>query len=249
MCSSQRKEATMPRLDYEDILRIYKLISMDYTAYNIANIMKISPSTLYRMIKCNIETKKLNIVHNKNFRDCIHLPECRKKVYRCPKDCDRYEKYLCEKLKKFPFICDFCAAKTYCKKEHHYWNPDEVYLKRLNRLHDSRSHISLSKKQLSAFDEWISPHIKQKKSIEVLYSTYPEMFPISSSTVRRWINQSRLSVRRIDLVRAVSFKVKKEYNYKRSKNYNPLAKFGHTYSYFLEYDLNLLPDQKTGRNF
>ncbi|MCK4551384.1 MAG: hypothetical protein KAU02_00605 [Tenericutes bacterium] len=45
----------MSRLDYEDLLKIYKLISLNYSAYNIINI---HPSALYRLIKTNLEIKK-----------------------------------------------------------------------------------------------------------------------------------------------------------------------------------------------
>lgn len=235
MCSSLRKEAHMPRLDYEDLLKIYKLISLNYSAYNISKIMHIHPSSLYRLIKNNLKIKQANFNRTYRYRNCIHLPECRKLVNYCPDNCEQFEKYLCSKLKSFPFICDFCKGKNYCRKEHHFWNPDQVYLKRIDRLHDSRSHITLTNKQLKSFDQWLSPQIKQRKSIEVIHATYPEMFPVSTSTVRRWINQSRLSIRRIDLLRAVSFKVKKQYRYIRRKNSNPLAKYGHTYNLFKDY--------------
>lgn len=225
----------MPRLDYESLLKIYKLISLDYTAYNISHIMNIHPSTLYRLIKNNLEIKKSNYNHNYHYRNCVHLPECRHKISFCPGNCERYKQYLCHKLEKFPFVCDFCEAKNYCRRERHFWNPDQVYIDRIEKLHHSRSHITLSKHQLSAFDQWLSPRVKQKKSIEVLFNTYPEMFPVSASTVRRWINQSRLSTRRIDLLRAVTFKVKNQYRYSRRKNSNPLAKYGHTFNFFKDY--------------
>jgi IS30 family transposase len=225
----------MQRLDYEDILKIYKLISLNYSAYNISKIMNIHPSTMYRLIKNNLQIKTNPFNQNINYRDCIHLTECRHKINRCPKVCERYQKYLCPKLRKFPFICDFCEGKYYCKKEHHLWNPDQVYVLRVDRLHDSRTHIRLTKKELRAFDQWLSPHIKQKKSIEVIHAVYPEMFPVSTSTVRRWINKTRMTVRRIDLLRAVSYQPKKQYRYMRRGNPNPLVKYGHTYNFFKTY--------------
>jgi IS30 family transposase len=229
----------MSRLDYEELLKIYKLISLNYKAYQISSIMHIHPSTLYRLIKNNIRIKTFDYTHNYRYKTCAHLKDCRKKIKFCPSKCERYVKYLCSKLKSFPFICDFCEAKLYCKKEQHYWNPDQVYLKRKDRLKLSRSHMTLSTKELKYFDEWLSPQIKQKKSIEVIYAHSPDMFPVSTSTVRRWINHSKLSIRRIDLMRAVSFNPNKLYRYKRRANQDPLAKYGHTYHYFKEYlDLN-----------
>lgn len=226
----------MTRLNYEGILSIYKYISLGYSASQISYKMHIHPSTLYRLIEGNIEIKKRNAeLGTYKYRNCTKLNECKKTIQRCPLSCERFEKYLCPKLMRFPFICDFCEAKGYCKKERHFFNPDQVYLQRLHRLKQSRSHLSLTKKQLSSFDEWISPLIKQKLSIEAIHSKYPELFPVSVSTVRRWINQSHLQARRIDLLRAVTFKATKSYAYRRPFNYNPLFKFGHTYQYFLDY--------------
>jgi len=77
--------------------------------------------------------------------------------------------------------------------------------------------------------------IKKRISIEVLYARFSHLFPVSPSTVRRWINQEYLGARRIDLLRAVSFKVKKQYRIRHPSSQNPLAKFEHTYQYFLDY--------------
>ncbi len=44
-----------------------------------------------------------------------------------------------------------------------------------------------------------------------------------------------MSARRIDLLRAVRFKAKKEYHFRVRRNTDPLAKYGHTYQYFLNY--------------
>ncbi|MDT8337485.1 MAG: hypothetical protein RQ856_06640, partial [Candidatus Izemoplasmatales bacterium] len=81
----------MPRLDYEDLLRIYKLISLDYKAYHISSIMHIHPSTLYRIIKSNIQVKTSKYNRSYRYKSCIHLSECRKQVKRCPDDCPRFE--------------------------------------------------------------------------------------------------------------------------------------------------------------
>jgi IS30 family transposase len=226
----------MSRLGYDDILCIYKWISMNFTASQIAMKMHVSASTVYRLIQNNVEIKlRTKEYANLRTKACQHLHECLKTRKDCPDICERFQKYLCPKLSAFPFICDFCEARGYCTKERHLWNPLDVYSKRIQRLKETRRHLSLSTKKVSAFDAWITPMIKKHLSIEVLYSRFPLYFPVSPSTVRRWINQEHLGARRIDLLRAVSFKVKKQYGIRRPSSQNPLAKFEHTYQYFLDY--------------
>lgn len=226
----------MSRLSYDDILTIYKYISLNFTASQIAMKMHVSESTLYRIISANIEIKsptKFSLTYR--YRDCKKLSECRKAVKQCPMDCERFQKNLCGQLCEFPFICDFCESRPFCGKERHFWNPIQVYYNRIQRLKNTRSHLSLSKNKIVAFDDWLTPFIKKKISIEAVYSQFPQSFPVSPSTVRRWIDQGHLRVRRIDLVRAVTFKAKKAYGSRRPSNQNPLLKFGHTHPHFLDY--------------
>ena len=226
----------MPRLEYDDLLHIYKCISLNFTAKQIAKKLHVSASTVYRVIENNVEArKKTNECHSTRYRDCQHIGECRKTIRQCPVSCDRFKAFLCPKLAKFPFICDFCESRGYCVKERHYWNPINVYSKRTLKWKEDRSHLSLTPKKMTAFDEWITPLIKKRLSIEVLHSQYPEAFPVSVSTVRRWIDKGYLHTRRIDLLRAVSFKVKKQYGDRRPSDRNLLAKFEHTYPYFLNH--------------
>lgn len=226
----------MSLLGYDDLLTIYKYISMNFTASQIAKKMNIARSTLYRLIANNSEVKKReHFSLSVHFHECKFVSECRKTIKRCPAVCERFEKYLCEKLCRFPFICDFCESRVYCGKERHFWNPVLVYQSRNERLKKTRSHLSLSKAKIEAFNDWLSPFIKKKCSIEVVHSQFPQAFPVSTGTVRRWIDRSQLKIRRIDLLRAVSFKVKKQYESRRPSSNNPLLKFGHTYPCFLDY--------------
>ena len=226
----------MKRLGYDDLLKIYKCISLDYTASQIAVKMHVSRSTVYRVIQTNIEAKrKAPTRPDPRFRDCMHFPECRKTLKHCPAVCERFAKYLCPKLVKFPFFCDFCEARIHCGKEHHFWNPMDVYGKRIQRGKETRNHLSLSEKRRAAFDKWITPLIKNRLSVEAIHSRFPEAFPVSPSTVRRWIDAGRLEARRIDLLRAVGFKAREQYDRRRPSDRDPLAKFEHTYQYFLDY--------------
>lgn len=228
----------MTRLNYEDILHIYKLISLDHSAIEISQTLHVNPSSIYRLIKDNKVSQQISKnkkVRSYPFKNCIHLYECKLHMKSCIEPCPRYKKYICPKLRKFPFICNFCPDKSKCVKEQYYFYPDEVYLKRQHRLIHSRKHIRLKTRAFNKFDCWVSPLIQEGKSIEVLYHAYPDAFPVCTSTLRRWINEGYLMAKPIDLRRAVKFKIKKQYQFKRSYSKDPLFKYTHTYSYFKKY--------------
>lgn len=226
----------MARLNYDGILHIYKLISLNYSAIEIAEELKINPSTIYRLIKGNIQVLPIRqVLRNYPMKDCVHLHACRKSIKKCPSECDRYIKWICPKLKSFPFVCNFCPEKKRCAKEKYIFDPDKVFKNRRDRLVESRKTIRISNKVFKAFNQWVSPLIKRGIGIETLYHEYPDDFPVTTSTVRKWINCGYLSVKRVDLRRAVTYKVKKQYNYKRPYGYDPLIKFGHTHSFFLKH--------------
>ena len=209
---------------------------MSHSAREISLALEINPSTIHRLIKNNIHVLPIRqVLRNYPMKDCVHLQICRKTIKRCPDECERYIKWVCPRLKKFPFVCNFCPDKKRCAKEKYIFDPDKAFKNRQDRLVESRKCISISNKSFKAFNQWLSPLIKNGIGIETLFNEYPNEFPVSTSTLRKWINNGYLSVKRIDLRRAVTYKVKKQYNYKRPYGYDPLVKFGHTHSFFLNY--------------
>ncbi|MCK7488047.1 MAG: hypothetical protein MZU97_23080 [Bacillus subtilis] len=95
-------------LGYDELLTIYKYISLHFTASQIARKMNIAPSTLYRVVKSNLQIKKRNTYSLQfHFRDCKFVPECKKTLSRCPTECPKYRQYLCEKITRFPFFSRF----------------------------------------------------------------------------------------------------------------------------------------------
>lgn len=209
---------------------------MNHSGIEIAKFLEVNPSTIHRLIKNNRYIRQIGkSFRSYKFKNCIHIDQCRKKIKACPNVCEQFVKRICPHLQSFPFICNFCIKRKRCVREQYIFNPDQVYKERQGRLRETRKSIKISSKELKTFNQWVSPLIKNGIGIETLYHSYPEDFPISTSTLRRWINHGYLSVRRIDLRRAVKYKVKKQYSRKRPYLYDPLVKYGHTHSFFLEH--------------
>ena len=225
-------------LNYEELLKIFKYISLGYTQERIIQSTRINRSTLYRLIiinsKITTDETGLSFV-SKKYRNCIHLLECKKQgINNCSYGCNKFKIRLCPKLKRFPYICNFCEQKKFCKKTKRTFNPEEAYIIRKERLSDSKRNPLISTKQLNDFNEWVSPLIKEGLSIESIYASLKDIFPVTSRTVRNWINKGYLDAKRIDLRNAVKREYSPKYNYQRISK-NPLLKVGRTCSSYVEY--------------
>lgn len=224
-------------MNYEDLLKLYKYISLGYTYKKVSELTGKNRSTIYRLILNNSQedTTTFNPHNWGLFKDCCNVVNCKRNgITSCPETCPTYKKWICPNLKKFPYICNFCEKRPSCKKPKRLFNPEEAYIIRNDRARESKSVPNISKSDLKSFDEIISPLIKEGLSIEAIYSNLKETFPVSTRTVRHWINKQYLSARRVDLINAVKREYSPFYRYKRTSR-NPLLKVGRTYSSFIEY--------------
>ena len=221
-------------MDYDDLLLLYKYISLNYSAKKITQLLKKDRSTIYRIIISNsrIENER---TYSIRFKNCEHLLKCKKDgINNCPVSCPNFKKWICPNLKKFPYICNFCESRYSCRKEKRLFNPEEAYISRMDRFSESKKCPKISHKELSNFDEIISPLIKEGLSIESIESSLKECFPATTRTVRNWINKGYLSAKRIDLRNAVKREYSPSYIYKRPSK-DPLLKVGRTWTSFLKY--------------
>lgn len=118
--------------------------------------------------------------------------------------------YHCQLLDKFPFVCNGCP-KTSCSHRRYIYDAYEANDRVLKKLTYSRSNTALVRHTIKTLNNQISPLIKNGQSIHV--AKIVSGCKYSESTIRNYIEKERLDVKRIDLPRAVRFRVKKEYHY------------------------------------
>jgi len=235
-------------LDYDEILNLYKYISLNYSTKQICNLLNINRSTLYRVITINSSIKNgfSNKCFSNKFKNCKHLIKCHENgIKYCPVTCERYEKYMCPKLIKFPYICNFCSLKDGCKKDKRLFHPELAYKIRNDRNIESKSFPKVKVSKLKEFDNEFSPLVKQGLSVETVMNQMKDNCISTSRTVRNWINKSYLMAKRHDLRNAVTRVYDDKYDSKDKRvSKDPLIKVNRTYSCFVEYmkvhDLNEL---------
>ena len=225
-------------LDYEELLHLYKYISLGYTLEQVVNLLGKSRSTIYRVIVQNSRfvADARASYHSEKFCDCSKILECKSNgIAHCDPNCTKYKKWICPKLKNFPYICNFCESKPTCRKGKRVFNPEEAYLIRKDRNSESKSAPNIEKSRIEEFDRFITPLIKQGLSIESIYACLKNEFPVTARTVRNWINKKYLSVNRLDLINAAKREYNPDYLKKRKIGNNPLRKVGRTMNSYIDF--------------
>lgn len=151
-------------------------------------------------------------------------------------------KYICPKLSKFPFVCNGCPkSNKKCIHKTKIYDAYKAQEKANRNLIDSRVDTERRKHTIKVLNKSVCGLIKDGVSIDVARNAVNNC-PYSESTIRRYIEKGLVDAKRIDLPRAVRFRVKKEYKYKTPK-LSIGALNGRTYDDYKEY-INKHPNAK-----
>ena len=200
-------------------MSIFWIINYPIALFDIARILDKSRSTIYYELANFKESKhndfnnfSLNLANNKNY-------------------------LTCDKLKRFPFVCNGCPKKNkHCSYNKSIYNAYAAQDKAHKLLVNTRKNTRRKRETAKRLNNSVVPLIKDGVSIHVA-KTSVNNCPYSESTIRRYIESGEVNAKRIDLPRAVRFRVKKSYNYKTPKlDINVLN--GRTYNDYKEYVKN-----------
>lgn len=141
----------------------------------------------------------------------------------------------CPTLQKPPYVCNGCPDQGRCRSAKLLYDAavaDQEYRRTLSL---QRANLKITKDQVAAINDVIAPLMVHKKhSVNQVYITHPELLPFSKSTFYRYVDIGLLNVGNLDLARKVRYKVKKEYDYSRSK-IDHTYRLGRQYHDFQDY--------------
>ena len=117
----------------------------------------------------------------------------------------------CEKTKRFPFVCNGCLNKTYCRKKKYYYNYSKAQENYNYILKYSRTGIDMSLDELYYWDEYFKNKLKNRNQpITHIFSDIENTFPRSLPTFYRYVHEGRFpSLNDEMLARAYSYKPRK----------------------------------------
>ncbi len=209
-CKSKpnHKHLTKDDRDY-----IEEALNQNMTMKDIADFLAKDPTTISKEVKLH-RVEKLPNRFNRH-------PDSKKEE-------------LCKRLKRAPWVCNGCDTRRYCRKHKFNYSSIIAYNDYKYTLSDSRIGFNLTKDELFELDKLISPLIKNRQSINHIYSNHKDNIRFSKMTLYNYINASLLSARAIDLPRAVRYKKRKNNSDTRKKR-DKTIRIGRTYNDFLEY--------------
>ena len=117
----------------------------------------------------------------------------------------------CEKTQRFPYVCNECPNKTYCRKKKYYYNYSKAQENYNYILKFSRTGIDMSLDELYYWDEYFKNRLKTKNQpVTHIFKDIENTFPKSIPTFYRYIHKGLFpSLNDEMLARAFSYKPRK----------------------------------------
>jgi IS30 family transposase len=224
------------RITIDNRINLQAAIAKGISLHSVCKLLKKNRTTIYRELTHYYYVK----TGTQSCSHCVKFQKCRENGYiRKGQDkCLEFEALRCDKLKKYPYVCNGCNLLRYCKNDKRYYDCSKAEAMSLQNRVSTRKRKLLSKEDISIINNIVSPLIKEKgQSIHHVYVSHPVLMTICSErTIRRLIYDRYLDVKAHDLPRYVRFEHKSQYNYVReSKVANIERMYQRTYTDFLSF--------------
>ena len=155
-------------LSFDDRLEIEKGLKENKSFKAIGNIINKDCTTVAKdvakEIKNHIIFKEVGTVGRKHF-DCKKGKNCpfRQKGTLCNfNNCAHYEKVVCLKLSKPPYVCNGCKEKSTCTLSKQFYESDYAFKEYKENLTNARLRINFSQQELNNLDKILIPLVKEQ---------------------------------------------------------------------------------------
>ena len=245
MPEERRKKGS--HLTWEDRQEIQRGLREHRTFTEISLMIGCSPDTVskeirnhryhkpqdqkrYRPNRCKYREscRKRNICGKKGLYKCkIPCRQCISCNTRCPDFVD----YPCQIEKKPPYVCNACLKSRNCLFDKYLYNADYANREYQEMLREARRGIDLTKDELIALDELVSPLIRKGQPLSHILKEHAADIAVSERTLYSYIDKGYLTIRNIDMRRTVRYKKRK---HDQEVKVSPLKKINHHYRDFLK---------------
>ena len=183
-------------------------LSQNRKLVEIADLLDIDPSSISKEIKRNRKLRKKGSITDKV---CVHT-------------------------QRFPHCCNFCPKKyNDCPFTQYLYDPRHAQICADTRLVKSRVGLNMTEDEFSKLDEAIKSGVENNESIFHIVHDNPDI-KVSVPTVYRFINEGKLTTKRMDLPYAVTYKKRRQTKQYEYKDNNRIDRSKRTYIDFLEFN-------------
>lgn len=232
-------------LDLDDRFTIQESLTEGESFREIARILGISPSTVSHEVKTNRVFHRSSATFGLSPTRCAHYKECkvtslcyeckshaaackRCKVKPCFDLCHNFERYVCPKLDRAPFVCTPCSKKHGCSFDKATYKASKAQAMYEKRLRESRLGIDCSRADLERMVFTVKKLLGQGQSLEAIWATHADEFPVGVRTFYNYIERGVMGMANLELPRKVKYKIRKK---KEDETKTPKLNFaGRTYA-------------------
>ena len=173
-------------------------------------------------------------------RSCITNPK--RHCWTCGKcisSCENYEKYICPKLLKSPYVCNGCSDRNKCTLEKRFYKASFAQREYEKIRSESRSGFALSEKELKQIDDIVSPLLKNGQSLHHIAIYHADEIMKSEKTLYSYINSGLFTARNIYMPRVIRMRPRK--NISKELKVDKGCRIGRDYDSFRTF-INEQPD-------
>jgi len=200
-------------LSFDDRLEIEKGLKNNLSFKAIGIRIGKDCTTISREIKNHLIHKNSGAI-GRPFFDCINRKNCEYKVRGtlCNQNsCSHYQKEICSKLSKPPYVCNGCKNKNACTLSKKIYDATYALKEYKNTLSESRNGITYNDLEIQNLNNILKPLIiDQKQSIHHAVINNKNKIMCSEKEIYNLIDLNVLEIRNIDLPRKVRYRNRKQ---------------------------------------
>lgn len=156
---------------------------------------------------------------------------CKKKYCKfcnstCSNFCESYEKEICPKLNKAPYVCNACDSKSKCTLQKQFYSASFADNKYKTTLSESRSGINISEEELIRINKIITPLVLNGNSLHAVLVSHKSDIMLCERTLYNYVESGILDCKNIDLPRKVRYHITKA---KKRFKVDKKCRIGRTY--------------------
>lgn len=152
---------------------------------------------------------------------------------KCSSSCILYEKYVCPKLSRPPYVCNGCRFRNKCSLEKHLYKASYAQKEYELVRSESRSGFALSESELSQIDGIVSPLLIKGQSLHHIAVHHADELMKSERTLYAYINSGLFTARNVDMPRTVRMRPRK--NVSKNLKVDKSCRLGRDFSCFHTY--------------
>ena len=216
----------------------------------IGRLLNKDCTTISKEVKNHISFEKSG-AYGKAFNDCFLAfqhecsaqrvcQECTSRKNRfcwscgkCSSSCILYEKYVCPKLSKPPYVCNGCPQRNKCSLEKRLYKASYAQKEYELVRKESRSGFALSESELRQIDDIVSPLLIKGQSLHHIAVHHADQLMKSERTLYAYINSGLFTARNMDMPRTVRMRPRK--NVSKNLKVDKACRLGRDFSCFQAY--------------